>query len=52
MDFGARVGGYHADMTRTVAVGHTDDWQREIYDVVRLAQADGVVALGAGLGGI
>jgi Xaa-Pro aminopeptidase len=48
MDFGARVGGYHADMTRTVAIGHSTGWQREIYDVVRDAQAKGVAALTPG----
>ncbi|MEO8107285.1 MAG: aminopeptidase P family protein [Actinomycetes bacterium] len=48
IDFGARVGGYHADMTRTFAVAHSDDWQREIYEVVRLAQAEGVAALAPG----
>lgn len=48
IDFGARVGGYHADMTRTIATGQIDDWQREIYDLVQAAQATGVVALGPG----
>ena len=48
MDFGARVGGYHADMTRTIAVGQVSDWQREVYDVVQAAQATGVAALGPG----
>ena len=31
MDFGALYDGYHADMTRTVAVGAAADWQRDIY---------------------
>ncbi len=53
MDFGARVGGYHADMTRTVLVdggvnGAVDDWQREIYETVRRAQQAGCDALGVG----
>jgi Xaa-Pro aminopeptidase len=34
IDCGARHGGYHADMTRTVALGDPDGWQREIYEVV------------------
>ena len=49
MDFGARVAGYHADMTRTVAVGTPSPELREIHDLVRRAQdaaadsvADGV----------
>ncbi|WP_395106015.1 M24 family metallopeptidase [Actinomadura sp. SCN-SB] len=43
-DFGARYGGYHADMTRTVALGGPVDWQREVYDLVRAAQRAGVEA--------
>jgi Xaa-Pro aminopeptidase len=35
LDFGARVDGYHADMTRTVVVGRAQDWQREIHELVR-----------------
>jgi len=46
MDFGARVGGYHADMTRTVVVGGVAaDWQQEVYDVVQRAQQTGVESL-------
>ncbi|REE99671.1 M24 family metallopeptidase [Thermomonospora umbrina] len=44
MDFGALYGGYHADMTRTVAVGRVADWQREVYDLVAAAQRAGVEA--------
>ena len=47
-DFGARVAGYHADMTRTVAIGEPADWQREIYDLVPAAQAAGTEALAVG----
>jgi Xaa-Pro aminopeptidase len=38
MDFGALYGGYHADMTRTVAIGEPADWQRDLYDLVHRAQ--------------
>ncbi|HEY8480107.1 MAG TPA: aminopeptidase P family protein [Spirillospora sp.] len=38
MDFGARYGGYHADMTRTVAIGEPAGWQRDLYDLVHRAQ--------------
>jgi Xaa-Pro aminopeptidase len=48
IDCGARVAGYHADMTRTVAVGAVTDWQREIYDLVAAAQAAGRAALKVG----
>jgi Xaa-Pro aminopeptidase len=44
VDFGARYGGYHADMTRTVAVGEPAAWQREIYALVAAAQWAGVEA--------
>ncbi len=44
IDCGARLGGYHADMTRTVTVGEPASWQREIYELVARAQAAGVVA--------
>jgi Xaa-Pro aminopeptidase len=38
LDFGARVGGYCSDCTRTFATGHTDDAMREVYEVVLSAQ--------------
>jgi Xaa-Pro aminopeptidase len=44
IDCGARYRGYHADMTRTVALGPPDAWQREIYDLVATAQRAGVAA--------
>jgi translation elongation factor P len=44
MDFGALYGGYHADMTRTVALGEPAGWQREIYELVSTAQRSGIEA--------
>jgi Xaa-Pro aminopeptidase len=44
IDCGARHAGYHADMTRTVALGPPAPWQREIYDVVAAAQLAGAMA--------
>jgi Xaa-Pro aminopeptidase len=44
MDFGALYDGYHADMTRTVAVGAPDAALREIYDLVAAAQRAGLDA--------
>ena len=38
LDIGARVDGYHADMTRTVVVGEASRWQRDLYDAVEQAQ--------------
>jgi len=44
MDFGACYAGYHADMTRTVALGDPAGWQREIYELVAAAQRAGRAA--------
>jgi Xaa-Pro aminopeptidase len=49
MDFGALHDGYHADMTRTVAIGSVAGWQREIYDLVALAQEAGIAVLEDGV---
>ncbi|MEU6997719.1 aminopeptidase P family protein [Nonomuraea sp. NPDC046570] len=48
LDFGALYQGYHADMTRTVALGPPAGWQREIYDLVAAAQLAGRQALAPG----
>lgn len=44
LDVGARVDGYHADMTRTVALGDPGPDLRTVHDLVREAQARGVAA--------
>jgi len=44
MDFGACYAGYHADMTRTVALGEPAGWQRDIYELVAAAQRAGCAA--------
>jgi len=44
IDCGARYGGYHADMTRTVVLGPPADWQRDIYALVAGAQQAGIGA--------
>jgi Xaa-Pro aminopeptidase len=44
VDCGARYGGYHADMTRTVALSTPDDWQRDLYALVAAAQRAGIAA--------
>jgi Xaa-Pro aminopeptidase len=48
LDFGARVMGYHADMTRTVAVGETADRLRELYDATLRAQEAALEAVAPG----
>jgi len=45
IDFGALVGGYHSDMTRTFVLGSAAEWQREIYDLVADSQRAGREAL-------
>lgn len=49
MDFGATVGGYRSDMTRTVAVGQVSDEQRLVYETVLKAQlaAEEIIKAGA-----
>jgi Xaa-Pro aminopeptidase len=51
LDFGARVGGYCSDITRTFVVGRASQEQREIYDVVRLANDRAVRAVRPGMTG-
>jgi Xaa-Pro aminopeptidase len=48
IDCGARFEGYHADMTRTVALGEPAAWQRDIYELVAAAQRAGVAAAAVG----
>lgn len=48
LDFGARVGGYCSDMTRTIAVGIVSDEQRRLYDAVLAANEAGLAAVKAG----
>lgn len=48
-DFGALVGGYHSDMTRTVVIGTPQDWQRDVYALVLESQAAGRAALAPGV---
>lgn len=49
LDFGAMYKGYRSDMTRTVIVGEADEKQREIYEIVRTAQAEASRVVRAGL---
>lgn len=45
MDFGAVVGGYRSDMTRTVAVGNVSDEQLRVYETVLKAQVEAIKAV-------
>jgi Xaa-Pro aminopeptidase len=51
LDFGAVVGGYHADMTRTVALGEASAELQTVYGVVLEAQEATLAALGPGKSG-
>ncbi len=48
LDFGCIFEGYCSDMTRTVAIGHANEKQREIYDIVLTAQKAAIEAIAAG----
>ncbi|MHB1016475.1 MAG: M24 family metallopeptidase [Coriobacteriia bacterium] len=48
LDFGARVGGYCSDMTRTVCVGSASDEQRRLYDAVLASNEAGLAAVRPG----
>jgi Xaa-Pro aminopeptidase len=50
-DFGALYGGYHADMTRTIAFGEPPGEIREIHALVARAQQAGIEAVRAGVVG-
>jgi Xaa-Pro aminopeptidase len=49
LDFGARVDGYCADMTRTAVLGRASQRQRDLYELVRAAQEAGLACLEAGV---
>lgn len=51
MDFGAVVGGYRSDMTRTVAVGHATDEMQKVYNTVLEAQLRAINGIKAGVTG-
>jgi Xaa-Pro aminopeptidase len=51
LDWGAKVDGYCSDISRTVVFGNPDAQFRELYAIVREAQASAVVALHSGAHG-
>jgi Xaa-Pro aminopeptidase len=51
IDMGAIVDGYCSDCTRTVATGQLDNEAREVYELVRSAQASALDAISAGVSG-
>lgn len=51
LDFGAVIGGYCADVTRTVVAGPASNEQREFYDIVRVANEQASARVRAGMTG-
>ena len=51
LDFGARVGDYRSDMTRTVCLGEPTGDQREVYDIVLDVQTRAKAMVRAGVTG-
>ncbi|MEK7401035.1 MAG: aminopeptidase P family protein [Gemmatimonadota bacterium] len=51
LDFGARVGGYCSDITRTFVAGRADARQQEVHEVVRLANERASAAVRPGMSG-
>jgi Xaa-Pro aminopeptidase len=51
IDMGARLDGYHADMTRTIVLGQGDDQFHTIYNLVLRAQLAAIAKLRAGMRG-
>lgn len=49
MDFGARLGGYCSDMTRTVVVGRADEEMKRLYQTVLSAQTAALSAAKSGM---
>ena len=49
VDVGGVVGGYCADITRTVVCGTPTSFQRELFDAVHAARDEGIVALRPGV---
>lgn len=51
IDWGASIGGYNSDITRTVALGPVSARQREVYDAVREAQRRAIATIAPGRNG-
>ena len=52
MDYGAKVGGYCSDMTRTVVIGKADDEMKKLYNTVLSAQKAALDMLREGVTGV
>ena len=52
LDFGAKVGGYCSDMTRTVVIGKADEEMKKLYNTVLSAQKAALDMLREGVTGV
>jgi Xaa-Pro aminopeptidase len=52
IDMGARVDGYHGDMTRTIVLGEADEHFWTIYNIVLAAQQKAATMIRAGMNGV
>jgi Xaa-Pro aminopeptidase len=51
LDFGAKTDGYCSDITRTFVIGRASELQREVYDIVRVANERALAGVRAGMTG-
>lgn len=51
IDYGAQIGGYCADVTRTMVIGEADDRQRAVYQLVHDAQRRACQGIRSGMTG-
>ena len=51
MDFGARIGGYSSDLSRTICIGGQDETFRKVYDTVLGAQLAAIAMIKEGMSG-
>lgn len=51
LDYGAGLGDYRSDMTRTVVLGEPEQWQVDLYDLVRRTHEECAAAVHAGVNG-
>ncbi len=49
MDYGCIYNGYCSDMTRTIVLGHVDEKQEKVYNLVRQAQEEALKSIKAGV---
>ncbi len=51
IDFGAKIGGYSSDISRTICLGKAGDTFKKVYDIVLGAQLKAIAQITAGISG-